>query len=116
MSNSRFKFYVIFIDDFTKYTWLFPIAHKSDVFDTFRLFKLQIENHLSLKIKTFRSDGGGEFMSSRFQKLLSEMEFCISSQVLSHLSRVIVPNVNIDISLRLVSPPIHYTYALQFLA
>lgn len=35
-------------------------------------FKLQIENLLSLKIKTFRSNGGGECMTSCFQTLLTE--------------------------------------------
>lgn len=45
---------------------------KSDVCDTFRTFKLQIENLLSSKIKNFRSDGGGEFMSSHFRELLSD--------------------------------------------
>lgn len=44
--------------------------NKSDVFDTFSLFKAQVENLLSLKIKTFCSDGGGEYMSRRFQSFL----------------------------------------------
>ena len=66
------KYYVIFADDFSKYTWLFPLFNKSDVFDTFRLFKLQVENLLSLRIKMFRSDGGGEYMSKQSQLLLSE--------------------------------------------
>ena len=26
------KFYVIFVDDFTHFTWLFLLKHKSDVF------------------------------------------------------------------------------------
>lgn len=57
---------------FAKYTWLFPLKSKYDVFETFRVFKLQIENALSLKVKSFRSDGGGEFMSNQFQKFLAE--------------------------------------------
>lgn len=43
-----FKYYVLFIDDFTRYTWLFPIINKSDVFYAFRFFKLQFENLFSL--------------------------------------------------------------------
>lgn len=61
---------MIFFDDFTRYTWLFPSYAKSDVLNVFHTFKLQIENLFSLKIKTFRSDGGGEFMSNQFQRLL----------------------------------------------
>lgn len=61
-----------FLMIFAKYTWLFPLKSKYDVFETFRVFKLQIENALSLKVKSFRSDGGGEFMSNQFQKFLAE--------------------------------------------
>lgn len=30
-SVDGFRYYVIFVDNFSKYTWLFPIIHKSDV-------------------------------------------------------------------------------------
>lgn len=40
------------------------------LYSVFVTFKLYIENLLSLKIKCFRSDGGGEFMSSIFQSFL----------------------------------------------
>lgn len=42
------------------------------MFETFRLFKIQAENQFPKKIKIFRFDGGGEFMSKQFQTLLSE--------------------------------------------
>lgn len=62
-----FKFCVVFINDFTKYSWLFPLHAESDVFKVFLTFKLQVKKLLSLKIKTFRSDGGSEFLSNNFQ-------------------------------------------------
>lgn len=58
--------YVLFVDDFSKYTWVFSLKNKADVFDTFRLFKLKIENLFSFKIQMFCSDGGGEYLSSQF--------------------------------------------------
>lgn len=67
-----FKYYVLFIDDFSKYTWMFPLHSKSNVFHTFRLFKLKVENLLSSKIKMFKTDGGGEFLNNQFQTLLRE--------------------------------------------
>lgn len=87
-SECGFKYYVLFIDDFTRYTWVFPIINKSDVFDTFRLFKLQIENLVSLRIKSFCSDGGGEYMSKRFQSLLAE------SGILHQVSYPFTPEQN----------------------
>jgi hypothetical protein len=45
------KFYVIFINDFSRYTWLFHIHNKSDVFGMFIKFKCLVENLFTLKIK-----------------------------------------------------------------
>lgn len=67
-SMSGFRFYVIFIDDFSRYCWIYPLYHKSDVFVS---FKAKVENLLENKIKILRSDGGGEFTSHQFEKFLS---------------------------------------------
>ena len=37
---------------------------KDEVFRKFKEFKALIENHTEKKIKTFRSDNGGEFTSN----------------------------------------------------
>lgn len=47
------------------------MKYKSDVFDTFCMFKLQVETLLSSKIRQFRLDGGGGYMSAKFCHLLS---------------------------------------------
>lgn len=72
MSVTGFKNHVMFFDDFTRYTWLFPIQCKSEVFSVFLSFKLQVENMLSLKIQCFRSDGGGEYVNHKFKKLFND--------------------------------------------
>jgi len=38
LSNNGARFYVIFVDHFSKFTWLYPIACKSDVFTIFPKF------------------------------------------------------------------------------
>ena len=40
-----------------------------EVFIKFKEFKALIENHTENKIKTFRSDNGGEFTSNEFKDL-----------------------------------------------
>ncbi|PKU77855.1 Retrovirus-related Pol polyprotein from transposon TNT 1-94 [Dendrobium catenatum] len=79
ISNSGFLYYVSFIDDYTRFTWLFPIKQKSEVTDIFLSFKTYIENLLSTKIKCIRTDGGGEYMCKRFTNLLNN--YGISHQV-----------------------------------
>lgn len=62
---SGFNFFVIFIDDYSQYCWLYPLHHHSRVYDVFVAFKSNVEILLECKIKTFRFDGG-EFMSTHF--------------------------------------------------
>lgn len=69
-SISGFNYYICFIDNCTKYIWLHPLSAKSHAFATFVKFKSYVENMLSLKIKSFQSDGGGEFTSNQFKEFL----------------------------------------------
>lgn len=69
-SVQGFKYYLIFIDDYSHYSWLFPMRFKHEVFNLFVQFKQYVENLLSAKIKSFQSDGGGEFTSRVFTNFL----------------------------------------------
>ncbi|KAM2633067.1 hypothetical protein EV1_023726 [Malus domestica] len=69
-SVSGYKFYVLFVDEYTKYSWLFPLKFKSEVFSIFVHFKSYVETLTGNKIKTLRSDSGGEFTSSQFRSFL----------------------------------------------
>jgi hypothetical protein len=65
-SVQKFKYYVIFVDDHTRYTWLYPLKHKSDFFSTFLTFQRLVENQFGTKIKIFQCDGGGDFSLQAF--------------------------------------------------
>ena len=71
-SISGFKYYVVFIDDFSRFSWIYPIHLKSEVLTKFIQFKLLVENQFSTKIKHLQSDGGGEYTSLHFQSFLSK--------------------------------------------
>ncbi|KAK0608672.1 hypothetical protein LWI29_034169 [Acer saccharum] len=62
-SFDNYRYYVIFVDYFSKYTWLYPLKHKSDVPQAFKRFKALVENFFNAKIKTVYSDGSGEAQS-----------------------------------------------------
>lgn len=72
LSLSGCRFYVLFIDDFSRFSWLYPSSNKSDVFACFIKLKCLFENLFSTKIKQFQSDGGGEFVSKIFQSFFSD--------------------------------------------
>lgn len=67
-----FRLHNVLIDDFSRYCWIYPLLFKSHVFTIFCTFKAYVENLLDLKIKTFRSDGGGEFKNNKFKQYFSE--------------------------------------------
>ena len=59
-SLSGYVYYVSFIDDFSRNTWIYFLKIKDEIFSKFKEFKALIENHTEKKINTFR-DNGGEF-------------------------------------------------------
>ena len=46
---------------------------KDEVFSKFKEFKALIKNHTEKKIKTIRSDNGGEFTSNEFKELCKKV-------------------------------------------
>ena len=60
-SIDGFNYYVIFVDHFTKYIWLYPLRLKSDVFTIFRQYKAVVEKFFHRSIISVYSDGGGEY-------------------------------------------------------
>ncbi|WZZ27522.1 hypothetical protein YC2023_010923 [Brassica napus] len=72
MSRDNFKYFVTFIDEKSKYTWLTLIQTKDRVLDAFKNFQAYVTNHYHAKIKIFRSDNGGEYTSLAFKQHLAQ--------------------------------------------
>ena len=58
-SLSGYVYYVSFIDDFSRKTWIYFMKNTHEVFSNSKEFEALIENHTKKKIKTFQSDNGG---------------------------------------------------------
>lgn len=61
VSIQGYRYYVSFMDDFTRFTWIFPLKTKDETLSVFKIFKTQIEKQLETSIKCLQSDWGGEF-------------------------------------------------------
>jgi transposase InsO family protein len=59
-------YYVIFIDDYSRKTWLYILKKKDEVFNKFQEFKEKIEKLTNKKIKTLRTYNRGEYISKEF--------------------------------------------------
>ena len=69
-SKGGAEYFVTFIDHATRYCWVYPIKTKDEVFDTFKVFKAEVENIYKSKIRFFRTDNGGEYCSHLFENFL----------------------------------------------
>ena len=61
-------YFITFIDDFSRYSYVSLLSEKSQALDAFKIFKSEVENQLERKIKTVRSDRGGEFYGKYTEK------------------------------------------------
>jgi transposase InsO family protein len=70
-----YLYYVLFIDDHSRKTWIYFLKTKDGVLARFQEFKAQVENLTGRKIKVLRSYNGGEYTSKDFNK------FCIEAGI-----------------------------------
>ena len=66
VSMLGYKFFLTIVDDFTRYTWVFPMYNKSEVRASVVNFIAYAENHFSTKVKIIRTDNGVEFSMHEF--------------------------------------------------
>ena len=55
------KYFIIFIDDSTRYCYVYLLKSKDEALDMFKCYKNEIENQLGKKTKAIRSNRGGEY-------------------------------------------------------
>ena len=85
-SGNRYVFVVI--DDHSRYMWTMLLKNKNDAFEKFKKLKGVVEQETEEKIITFRTDRGGEFVSSEFRY------FCETSGIKRHLTAPYTPQQN----------------------
>jgi len=47
---------------------IYIFHHKSKVFQNFQTYKFLVKNHIGRKVKTLRSDNGGEYATNDFKR------------------------------------------------
>ena len=60
------EYFVTFIDDHYKKTWIYLMKTKDEFFDRFREFKALLENAIGKKITMFHSNNGGDSIDKGF--------------------------------------------------
>ncbi|KAL2623061.1 hypothetical protein R1flu_003266 [Riccia fluitans] len=82
------EYYVFFIDDYSRYVWIYFLQQKFEVFATFVKWKAQVETQTGKKVKYLRSDNGKEYISGEFEM------YCEREGITHHLIIFYTPEQN----------------------
>ena len=60
-SISESQYFVVFVDDYSRYSWTFNMKHRSKLLQVYSNFAKMVETQFSKRIKIFRSDNALEY-------------------------------------------------------
>jgi transposase InsO family protein len=82
------KYILTFTDDYTRYVTVNFLKNKSEVYEKFQEYVSMVENFTGLKVKTLRTDNGGEYVSNDFSK------YCVNKGIVHQYSNPYTPEQN----------------------
>ena len=88
ISNSKKRYLLTFIDDFSRKTWIYFLTEKSEALSVFKKFKILVEKEADSLIRSLRTDRGGEFTSQDFTN------FCCDNGIRRQLTAAYTPQQN----------------------
>jgi len=82
ISHAHYKYFVTFIDDYSRFTWVYFLRSKAEAFSAFKLFHAYVQTQFSSKIKVLRSDNGGNTHLIYSKSSCKRMGFYLKGHVL----------------------------------
>lgn len=64
------KYFVTFIDDYSRCCAVYILKNKSEVANKFKEYEARVFNDCGKRVGTLRSDNGGEYLSKEFRSYL----------------------------------------------
>ncbi|KAH9743695.1 hypothetical protein KPL70_003390 [Citrus sinensis] len=77
-SHGGAKYFITFIDDFSRKVWVYVLKHKSEAFEKFKDWLTLIENQTERRVKRLKTDNGLEYCCNDFE------QFCIKKGIARH--------------------------------
>jgi hypothetical protein len=72
ISKGGHKYYIIFIDDFSRHTWIYFMKHHSEALSIYKNFSDMIHTYFDTPIHVFRVDSVEEYLSNALHQVLAE--------------------------------------------
>lgn len=82
------KYLLVFVDDFSRMTWVYFVKETSDALHVFQKFNAYVEKQSGYELKTLCTDRGGEFTSKEFT------DFCEKEGICKQLTTSYTPQQN----------------------
>ncbi|KAJ0611968.1 putative RNA-directed DNA polymerase [Helianthus annuus] len=72
IGEQNFRYFLLFVDDCTRMTWIYFLRHKSEVFEKFTWFYAMVQTQFKKPIQILRSDNGSEFVNNSMKQFFQE--------------------------------------------
>ena len=82
------RYFLTFVDDFSRKTWIYFLSHKSQVLEKFKHLVRMLKTSTGRNISALRTDNGGEYISTAFR------DFCSSQGIVRELTPPHTPQRN----------------------
>ncbi|KAH9803501.1 hypothetical protein KPL71_001790 [Citrus sinensis] len=82
------KFFLTFVDDFSRMVWVYALKTKDEVLEKFKRWKVLVENQTNMKVKVLRTDNGLEYCNKLFE------DYCEKNGILRHKTVTYTPQQN----------------------
>ena len=88
MARGSFSYFITFIDDYSRYGYLYLMKHKFESFEKFKEFRNEVEKQAKKCIKVLCSDRGREYLLDQYKESIKE------NGIISQLSPLATPQHN----------------------
>jgi transposase InsO family protein len=72
LTSSGFRYWLLFIDNYSRYFWIYLLRKKSEMFDAFTQFKTMVEKQFDKSILCLHDDKGGEFIGIKWDAFFAQ--------------------------------------------
>lgn len=86
-SSEGFRYYMLFVDDYSRHMWIYPLKYKSEAFKVFTYFHCFAEKQLDAKLKCLQTDWGVNF--DLLLDTCSSMALVLGTLVLICISKMV---------------------------